>query len=169
MKALTLIQPFASLVAIEAKLNETRSWPTNYRGPLAIHAAKHFPEDYQGLCFFEPFRSILAKAGFITLNRTYLGDHNFPLGCVVAICKLLDCRYILKPGQLYLDPEIKPFILPEEPELSFGDYTPGRFVFSLSEIQQLANPIPARGYQKLWEWASYDYGVALNPRRNYAG
>jgi hypothetical protein len=39
MKALTLTQPSATLVAPGAKRIETRSWPTSYRGPLAIHAA----------------------------------------------------------------------------------------------------------------------------------
>ena len=43
MKALTLTQPWASLVAIGAKRIETRSWSTPYRGLLAIHAAKGFP------------------------------------------------------------------------------------------------------------------------------
>lgn len=38
MKAITLMQPWATLVAIGAKRLETRSWSTNYRGPLAIHA-----------------------------------------------------------------------------------------------------------------------------------
>lgn len=40
MKALSLTQPWASLVAVGAKRIETRSWRTSYRGPLAIHAAK---------------------------------------------------------------------------------------------------------------------------------
>src|SRR5690348_17556570 len=47
MKALTLTQPWASLVAIGAKRIETRSWSTSYRGPLAIHAAKGFPKSAQ--------------------------------------------------------------------------------------------------------------------------
>ncbi len=39
MKALSLHQPWASLIAIGAKRVETRHWTTSYRGPLAIHAA----------------------------------------------------------------------------------------------------------------------------------
>jgi len=38
MKALTLHQPWASLIRDERKLIETRSWRTDYRGTLAIHA-----------------------------------------------------------------------------------------------------------------------------------
>ncbi len=44
MKALTLTQPWAHLVAVGAKRVETRSWPTPYRGPLAIHAAQGWGE-----------------------------------------------------------------------------------------------------------------------------
>ena len=40
MKAISLHQPWASAVAIGIKTHETRSWRTNYLGPLAIHAAK---------------------------------------------------------------------------------------------------------------------------------
>lgn len=43
--ALTLWQPWASLVAWEEKRIETRSWSTSYRGPLVIHAAKRFAGD----------------------------------------------------------------------------------------------------------------------------
>lgn len=39
MKALTLWEPWASLIALGVKRIETRSWQTSYRGPLAIHAA----------------------------------------------------------------------------------------------------------------------------------
>jgi len=40
MKALTIHQPFASQVVLGTKRIEYRTWPTQHRGPLAIHAAK---------------------------------------------------------------------------------------------------------------------------------
>lgn len=40
MKAISLWQPWATLIATGAKQIETRSWATSYRGPIAIHAAK---------------------------------------------------------------------------------------------------------------------------------
>lgn len=43
MRALTLHQPWATLVAIGAKRIETRSWHTAYRGLVAIHAGRHRP------------------------------------------------------------------------------------------------------------------------------
>lgn len=39
MKAISLWQPWASLMVSGLKKIETRSWATNYRGPLLIHAA----------------------------------------------------------------------------------------------------------------------------------
>ena len=41
LKCLSLWQPWASFVMHGYKMNETRSWPTNYRGDLAIQAAKN--------------------------------------------------------------------------------------------------------------------------------
>jgi hypothetical protein len=43
MKALTIQQPWASLIIIGVKRFEYRSWKTSYRGPLLIHAGKHQP------------------------------------------------------------------------------------------------------------------------------
>lgn len=41
MKALTICQPFAHLIVVaREKRVENRTWATNYRGPLAIHAGK---------------------------------------------------------------------------------------------------------------------------------
>lgn len=40
MKALTVCQPFAWAIIHGPKKIENRTWPTDYRGPLAIHAGK---------------------------------------------------------------------------------------------------------------------------------
>ena len=40
MKAITIWQPWASLLVSGRKRYETRSWATSYRGPIAIHAAR---------------------------------------------------------------------------------------------------------------------------------
>ena len=39
MKAITIWQPYAQAIALGLKKFETRSWPTKYRGKLAIHAS----------------------------------------------------------------------------------------------------------------------------------
>ncbi|WP_309145170.1 ASCH domain-containing protein, partial [Brevibacillus sp. HB2.2] len=40
MKAITIHQSWATLIALGEKRFETRGWSTNHRGPIAIHAAK---------------------------------------------------------------------------------------------------------------------------------
>lgn len=40
MKALTICQPYADMIARGEKWIENRTWPTAYRGHLAIHAGK---------------------------------------------------------------------------------------------------------------------------------
>jgi hypothetical protein len=104
MKALTLYQPWATLVAIGKKRIETRSWPTNYRGPLAIHVSKNKRIDDE-MCWSEPFASALegtlvhVSAGTL-LSGLGLGSsisyeiltQNLHLGCVIATCDLIDCQ-----------------------------------------------------------------------------
>jgi hypothetical protein len=37
-------------------------------------------------------------------------------------------------------------------DLPWGDFTPGRWAWLLADVRKLAEPIPARGRQGLWEW-----------------
>ena len=43
MKVLSLTEPFATLIYEKKKLIETRSWETDYRGELYIHASMTKP------------------------------------------------------------------------------------------------------------------------------
>lgn len=184
MKALTLWQPWASLVALGVKSIETRSWSTSYRGPLAIHAAKREPDvDFwvghgAGLAAVEQF-----KNG----RHLHLGDvgwttnwHPLPLGAVVATVKLVDVVPILAADDS-LDQAWMPHVAPTrqgelwhwqgpseteslstgrpgwkhaviEDQLPYGDFAPGRYAWLLADVEPLAEPIPAKGRQGLWEW-----------------
>lgn len=161
MKALTLTQPWATLVAIGAKRIETRSWHTSYRGPLAIHAAKTFPEWAKEQAQWEAvFRRALGWPGLpIPFARTWLdlmqaNIRALPLGCVLAVCELLDCKLIVDSQTALSVTRFGPRMLaPPEPERSFGDYEPGRYGWILGNVeQQFDPPIPAKGAQKLWDW-----------------
>lgn len=132
MKAISLWQPWATLIALGVKRFETRSWSTNYRGPLAIHAAKR-------------------KADRTELNRTIVdvlvsngitGTGQLPYGCIVCMVDLVDI--------LYSDEAPKSSFFGER-ERYFGDYSPGRFAWRLANVRLVDN-IPARGSQGFWEW-----------------
>jgi len=45
MKALSVRQPWAWLIAHGLKPVENREWETHYRGPVLIHASKTFSEE----------------------------------------------------------------------------------------------------------------------------
>jgi len=48
MKALSIKNPWATLIADGKKTIETRTWPTKYRGPLLICATKQPPAPNSG-------------------------------------------------------------------------------------------------------------------------
>ena len=140
MKALTLTQPWATLVAIGEKKWETRSWPTRYRGPIAIHAAKGFPADAQAVCFGEYFYETLTQAQCLTPNDRNL--EGLPRGFVIATVDLVDCQSTDAMDYWEIGPK----------ELAFGDYRANRFAWKLQNVKPLPEPIPARGALSLWEW-----------------
>jgi len=129
VKALTLTQPWASLMALGYKQVETRSWKTQYRGPLAIHAAKGFPSAAR------QFAEVERAIGRVPAR--------IPRGAVVCIIDLVDCQ----PTE---DVALRISGL----ERHLGDYAPGRWawLFEPSTLRVLPDPIPARGALSLWEW-----------------
>ncbi len=143
MKALSLIQPWATLVAIGAKTVETRAWATGYRGPLAIHASKWLTAtgkivsadvaEYLALCHDEPFRTALTRAG---LERV----RDLPSGAIVATARLVE-----------VVPTLDALGRVDDYELEFGNFRPGRFAWFLRDVQALAMPVPYRGEPGLWE------------------
>lgn len=149
MKALTIYQPWAQLIAMREKKIETRSWVTNYRGPLAIHAGKN--NKYESLSFQEPFYSSLFKEA---------SGYTYPIeyGCVVAVGNLVDCSEI--PNRFGYPSRQKVILANGRHvhgnEYIFGDYSPGRYAWILSDVKILPEPIPAKGRQGLWNWEPPD-------------
>lgn len=146
MKVLTLTQPWATLMAIGAKRIETRGWSTSYRGPLAIHAAKKFPQDCVSLCFDSPFKETLVAAGIIK-------PRELPLGQVLAVLELVNC---LKTNWLLRSLDDAAYHLRRElfdgtNEEAFGDYSDGRFGFVTRGLRRLDEPFTAKGALGLWE------------------
>ncbi|MCL4441072.1 MAG: ASCH domain-containing protein [Firmicutes bacterium] len=139
MKVISLLQPWATLVAIGAKRIETRSWATSYRGPLAIHASKGVTAAIKKLVFTKPFFTILRKLGY---GVAWGADWNLPLGKIIATCNLVDV--------VPITPEFTATL--SENEKAFGNYTPGRFAWILEDVKQLPEPIPAKGSLGLWEF-----------------
>ena len=143
MKAISLWQPWASLIATGAKTIETRSWSTNYRGPLAIHAAKTWNQELDAMICEGRIQGGLAPLVGKPLGHTWPGVHkkDLPFGCVVAICDLVDCIPTAEMTQTQVFPQ-----------RFFGDFTPGRYGWVLANVRRI-EPIPAIGRQGFWDWS----------------
>ena len=164
MKALTVLQPWASLIAIGAKRFETRSWETWYRGPLAIHASK---KDGASLLSHEELNAMLEalKGSRYEVAHDWFGegfDYDFPYGAVVATADLVDCLKVenvwVSPGggaQSFMDVFAgsgDKRVSIRGDELLFGDFSHGRIAWVLENVKMLDVPAPARGRQGLWNW-----------------
>ena len=136
MKAVTVSQPYASLIAdgFEKKPVENRRWATAYRGPLAIHSGK----------------------GTQYLDRKEL--RVYPIGKVIVTCQLIACfevaAAVLMVDQNKIPRELKAYgWTPDQMRwLLDHEHCVGRFAWVLTDMKKLAIPIPAKGKQGLWEW-----------------
>lgn len=180
MKALTIHQPWADLIAHGVKFEETRSWSpgvTALHQPLAIHASKKritikqwnkLPEEVR-----DGFRKAKCKRNNLWGPPEALEDVIY--GSVVAIARLnsiLDIKEQAGPNHVLgmlisLEkmrdrdgdiPCVRPNMKFETNEL--GDFAPGRHAWLFDKITRI-KPIPARGYQGLWNWDEKKHEVQI--------
>jgi activating signal cointegrator 1 len=138
--ALSLTQPWATLVVSGAKRIETRSWKTPRRGRIAIHASKGFPMWARDLCCEEPFASALMAAGIMS-------SRDLPLGAILGSVEIVDC-VPTDGGQLDLD-ATGPLDDISDVERAFGDYGPGRYAWLLDSPTR-HKPKRCGGALNLW-------------------
>lgn len=134
MKAISLLQPWASLVVMGVKKIETRNWGTKHRGTILIHASQ-------------------GKAGSIFVNeapfKKYIPDFkNLPFGAIIGEVTITD---VIRIEDLEMNDELINRLTMEEK--AFGDYSAGRFAWILEDHKQYDKPIPARGTLSIWEYA----------------
>lgn len=149
MKCLSIIEPFATLIAIQEKKIETRSWKTNYRGKIAIHASKNINKEYQASCLKSEFLNVLEDK-YIFIDKNNKVQYNFNFGKIIAVGDLIDC---VQMKELYEDYAVlENGMKIEGNELIFGDYTPGRYAWILDNIQLLNESIEVKGHLGLWSY-----------------
>jgi hypothetical protein len=163
VKALTLTQPWATLVIDGPKRIETRSWSTKYRGPLAIHAAASTPGGRRGLrsvCDQQPFAGVLGDifalrvpvGVYVAAHPIFVVDH-LPMGALLGYVDLVDVRPTdpqaedgVRFTDIWGDDEEEVARLTEAgwwmdggipvahwPQKAWGDFTPGRFAWFLED------------------------------------
>lgn len=133
MRCISLWQPWAQLVVLGLKVNETRGWCTWHRGPLLIHAAARRPD----VPTWPPGTNLAAI--YAALERHGYPREQLQLGAVIGGAILEGCTPTESIGEL-----------PEFERLA-GDFTPGRFAWRLKHPQALREPVPWRGRQRLFD------------------
>ena len=130
MKVLSLIEPYATLIKNGVKTIETRSWKTNYRGKLYIHAsATKIPKEY------EKNKELMSLVDINNLNY----------GNIICSCELVDC---IKMTDEFIN-DIKNN---RKNEYITGIYDNGRYAWILENIEQLDEPIKAKGKLNIWNF-----------------
>lgn len=122
MRALTIQQPWAWAIASGAKRIENRTWRTNHRGRIAIHAG--------------------ASRHSLLIMRRWMSrygveppaESELPFGAIVATAELVACERV---GEL-------------PAELRGHAFTEGPWCWRLEGVRPLESPISCRGMQGLW-------------------
>lgn len=151
IRAISLWQPWASAVVIGSKRIETRHWSTDYRGPLAIHAAKRCNKNeliYYVCCW--NWVGALWSCGVRMGNSQPLWEA-LPFGAIVGVVDLVDCR----PSETFTVGELDTPRRPEGEkghcydwtERQMGNFAPGRYGWVLENPRLLKNPVPYKGSQ----------------------
>jgi len=137
MKALSLWQPWASLIFGQIKPGlfkqwETRSWHTAYRGPLLIHAgAKHFSE--------HEAKRLFRSMGLWDYFHSWW---YMPYGAILGRVELVDCistKYLFDLHEVTQEQRL------------LGDFSRDRFAWGLDSPVLFETPIPFRGRQRLFD------------------
>ena len=114
IKALTVCQPYAQFLAIGEKGYETRSWGTNYRGTVFIHAGKRLPRAGSEEDAFA--RALLR--GSPRLSDVTLEE--LPRGMIIGCGILFDC---IKMDQAFCA------AIKDTREAELGCFEPGRYAW----------------------------------------
>lgn len=126
MKVLTIKQPFASLIASGLKEYEFRSWKTNYRGELLIHAGKSVDKE--------------------AMERFEFYHLDYPTGCIIAKARLTDCVKVDDMFRAILREKNFPIYAGTTEALDWDGYG-----FKLENVSKI-KPVRINGTLGLWEY-----------------
>ena len=124
MKCLTIKEPWASLIINGHKKYEFRSWKTNYRGKLLIHAGMSIEKEI--------------------LNRFNCYELNYCKGCIIGEVTLTDCILVTKD---FNDKLLK------ENKIIYGNSNHDQtYAWKLENIIKYDKPIACKGKLGLWNY-----------------
>ena len=125
MKVLTIKQPWATLIMQGDKRFEFRSWKTNYRGELLIHAGKG-----------------IDKEAMKRLSK-YIPE-DLPSEKILGKVKLVDC--------IEMSTEFKEILLKENKDIYTDSSFKENYGWKLEDVEVFDKPIETKGKLGLWEY-----------------
>lgn len=154
MYAITIRQPWASLIMAGIKTLETRSRATNIRGRVLIHSAlkPEFTGSYQNIevGIRKYIKELKEAAGHLGHNDDFY--RSLPLGKILGSVDLTDC---LPAGDwLEVHKGKGNFERHEiyDREFTLGNLSSDRFVWVLKDPQPWPDPFPVKGKQGFWNF-----------------
>ena len=124
MKILTLKQPWATLVAEGYKKYEFRTWKTNYRGEILIHAGKGIDKD-----------------GMKRVSKLNL---EYPQSKILAKVTIKDC--------IELTPEKNKDIITENPLIYGNKFERTGYAWELENVEKINSESILQGKLGLWNY-----------------
>ena len=124
MKVLSIKEPFATLIKDGVKIYETRSWKTNYRGEIYIHA------------------SLSPSKSENVLNANKFLKSKINPGYILCRCELINCIPMTEDFIKYINTKTT--------ESMYGRYSIGRYALELKVLEVLNEPISAKGKLGIW-------------------
>ena len=122
MKVLTIKQPYASLIVEGYKRYEFRSWKTNYRGKILIHAG-------------------LSKDKNINKFDDYNLDYIY--GAIIGEAEIIDC--------ILVDEDFNDKLNSINKDIYGSNHT-GIYAWKLDNIKKYKKPIYIKGKLGLWNY-----------------
>ncbi len=125
MKALTIKQPWATLIMQKDKRFEFRSWKTNYRGDVLIHAGKGIDKEA------------------LERLKKYLPDE-LPLGKILGKVTITDC--------VPMSDEFAKMLANENNDIYTSHSFSNNYGFKIENVEVFDTPIEAKGQLGFWNY-----------------
>lgn len=136
MKALSLLQPWATSVVQGHKVWETRSFKTKYRGKLLIHASQKWTKAQSNLLFTDPFNKFLKP------------PHSLSVGAIIGSVDLVDCI----STEEWFDMTVSEKWTTNQmlDQIGFGNFDAGRYAWHFQNPVEFERPVQASGALGIW-------------------
>jgi hypothetical protein len=150
MRAITIHQPWASLLAHGIKDYETRSWPAPAAAvghTILIHASKNdraigaYCSPYPSSAALQLRWSAMRQLPQLPIYEPHAINTmpDLAFGAIIAAATI---EYVIHTHEIAHQQTPR--------ELALGDWSRGRYAWRLANPQLLTEPVPCRGRQRLW-------------------